>query len=660
MSARLNDPSLLIGHWTLQGHLEDVSGYGHHMTWEGFGFGEGYQDNLFGIQAALLGGGPSGDYLRHAIANWRSGDTKGTITGWIMRSAVTGFPTIFASSDESTNTRFLLFHLRTAGQLSIERVNASGTDRVRGTTVLALNKWYHVAVVSNGTSWQLYLDGVAETLVLEAGVNSGDWFADIPDRDNITIGNLLHFAPVIHFEGGLGGVRVYNVGLTADEIKKLFLATVPRLLLSEQPIPQLPNLLDGPVGAWLNKSVVGSARDSSPNGNDGTIVGAPVQEKVGMSFDGTNDYIDLGDIAELDFGLGDFTILAWALIAPGQGGLSFFLWDQRPDGSNGLVLFRDGGSGKINGRVGTANILSDGLINDAIGWFNVVLMRESGVGKLFINAVQQAGTPDWSALSITASATSRIGARSFTSPILKWEGELREVEAYPRAMPIRWIKHRVRRGVPEANLVLHIGGTCDKDLSRYRRPLTITDAIVGRHIDTDSADANALVATADEVAELSGAVKVSVSFWSYLRTDAANDRLFAKYLSTVNSFEFKLQGGGAYQFDVEDGTGAAGWTAASAVVLNRWQHFLLTYDGDGVADADKMKIFINGVSYTLTFSGALPSALYTGTEVFGLNGIPGNPGFSRDGLLDDFKLFVGEVKSVEWARNEYLSKRSFY
>ena len=72
---------------------------------------------------------------------------------------------------------------------------------------------------------------------------------------------------------------------------------------------------DGLVAEWHFDEGSGSVlKDSSGNGNDGTIYGATwVEGKYGkaLSFDGSIDYVDLGDVLDFD-GTDNFAICGWS------------------------------------------------------------------------------------------------------------------------------------------------------------------------------------------------------------------------------------------------------------------------------------------------------------------------------------------------------------
>jgi len=70
----------------------------------------------------------------------------------------------------------------------------------------------------------------------------------------------------------------------------------------------------------------GNANDESGNGNNGTVYGATLSnDRFGnidsaYSFDGVDDYIDIMNSDELNFGEGDFTISSWLKYPSQEGG----------------------------------------------------------------------------------------------------------------------------------------------------------------------------------------------------------------------------------------------------------------------------------------------------------------------------------------------------
>jgi hypothetical protein len=87
-----------------------------------------------------------------------------------------------------------------------------------------------------------------------------------------------------------------------------------------------------------------------------------------------------------------------------------------------------------------------------------------------------------------------------------------------------------------------------------------------------------------------------------------NKNILSKRLSHGNCIQlqfdqFILSGLGCITFSMGDGgtTKFGGACSHASIPLNQWTHVAAVYDGTGATNADKMKIYIDGVAQTLTF-----------------------------------------------------------
>lgn len=105
----------------------------------------------------------TGDYL--SIADHADFDVVGndfTIEGWI-RITSTGVYHTFAAKLQS-NANGWLFGVDTSNKVYMLVGNGSGwaINTAGSGTALSANTWYHLALVKNGTTWTVYLDGVSD------------------------------------------------------------------------------------------------------------------------------------------------------------------------------------------------------------------------------------------------------------------------------------------------------------------------------------------------------------------------------------------------------------------------------------------------------------------------------------------------------------------
>lgn len=98
-------------------------------------------------------------------------------------------------------------------------------------------------------------------------------------------------------------------------------------ILEDEKLPSLD------IGLEAHWELEGDATDTSPNGYDGVITGTTdAKDRFGddqgaLSFNGTTDYINLGNIKELGFGgVQNYTMAAWVKPEAG-GGTIFSKWN---------------------------------------------------------------------------------------------------------------------------------------------------------------------------------------------------------------------------------------------------------------------------------------------------------------------------------------------
>lgn len=174
---------------------------------------------IVGAGTALTFDG-STDYLSRAASTFT--DSQGTIAAWVKLSAYPGSAaTVFGSGDEASATKRLWLSITSTGLLRFRRHNGTNEYIVTGDTVIPLDVWTHVAVVSDGSAWTLYVNGKVQALTVSGG-NNGDWFADVTGRDNITVGVSKINALAYYLTGAIDDVRVYAVALTAAQVKYIW------------------------------------------------------------------------------------------------------------------------------------------------------------------------------------------------------------------------------------------------------------------------------------------------------------------------------------------------------------------------------------------------------------------------------------------------------
>src|SRR3989344_5797717 len=224
------------------------------------------------------------------------------------------------------------------------------------------NKWHHATAMYTSGVERLYIDGVevdSQTISQDPYGNNGYVYllgAAYTNQWPSTNNSWYYFS------GRLDEVRIYNRALSADEIKRLYNLTQPK-------IATVP-ISNGLVGYWdFNFGKGGAiAFDQSGNNSDGRLTSMdPATDWVmskprlgtALDFDASNDYVDVGSGTLLD-NLGPVTISAWiyprsegenarsGILVKGDGngpgidGLGFRFGSTGDDGTdrtNALTLF---------------------------------------------------------------------------------------------------------------------------------------------------------------------------------------------------------------------------------------------------------------------------------------------------------------------------------
>lgn len=114
-----------------------------------------------------------------------------------------------------------------------------------------------------------------------------------------------------------------------------------------------------------------------------------------------------------------------------------------------------------------------------------------------------------------------------------------------------------------------------------------------------------------DVAAIDTAAALTVMLWVNPDTVApARQVLLAKATASVIAILFEQVSNDLKIYHTTGGiTGEIDFNVLSA---GTWAHVASVFDGAGVANADRQKLYVNGVNQTVTFAGTIPAALGDG------------------------------------------------
>jgi hypothetical protein len=86
-----------------------------------------------------------------------------------------------------------------------------------------------------------------------------------------------------------------------------------------------------------------------------------------------------------------------------------------------------------------------------------------------------------------------------------------------------------------------------------------------------------------------------------------------------------------------------------------WYHVALVYDGTQATNADRAKIYVNGVAQSLTFLGTIPAALVTSPASVIYGSWSGNSDFWA-GVIDDAYIWSRALSEAEIQKLYYMGR----
>ena len=168
------------------------------------------------------------------------------------------------------------------------------------------------------------------------------------------------------------------------------------------------------------------------------------------------------------------------------------------------------------------------------------------------------------------------------------------------------------------------------------------------------------VADSDDFSFGNGSTNSAFSYSFWVRVERSSTNVFQHLISkgSINYHEYLIQhmppngyglNADSIYFALYAGSssGAVVESPASSISLNTWHHVVCTVDGTG--NRSGMKIYIDGVSQTLTTSGLSSLTMINSTDPlrFGARSQVGTPNSYLQGKMDEIALFNSELSAAQ-------------
>ena len=166
------------------------------------------------------------DYVDcNGLVSTVSNDNEGTIATWVKPENISGiYNRAFIVFSATTLTRQYL-SLAMNDTYNLYSNLRSTTNATSGYFVytdsnpFVDNQWIYVAIVQDGVSPQLYVNGVAAAQTFLYPQNDQKWIDDLGSFDNVNIGRVLTSdLNQNYFDGDMSSLTYYNRALSSGEI----------------------------------------------------------------------------------------------------------------------------------------------------------------------------------------------------------------------------------------------------------------------------------------------------------------------------------------------------------------------------------------------------------------------------------------------------------
>ena len=556
-----------------------------------------------------------------------------------------------------------------------------------GTMIVNDGNWhYYVATVSYGgagaTTVEIYVDGVRKS----GGTGGSGTMSN--GGTTLQVGRRGD-AGSTYFSGFIDEPKIYSQVLTASQILSNYNARSNPEGVSMQAGNNNQNmtgaLSNGLAGYWKLDETSAAATcsgtpvlDSSANGlnanacpnSTGPSRGVAAKYANGVTFDGSNDYLDVADPASgsLDFSASDsFTLSAWIkrsdiniaglVIGKTVGSLGYKLAVTDNAGGNAIRMFISDGSNDYDIK-GTTT-----LVNTTTNWYHVAMVVQGrNNASLYVNGVQQA-------LTVTSGTLSTVGSLANTGAFNiggfnaseRFAGSIDEARVYNRALSGNDIKQlsnwapgpaaywdfeskagqTVYDKTPNANDFTLGSSSSDESIDPFWVP--------GKYGSALKFDGSTQYAQGTAGSSLLLTNGITISAWIKVEGGTGSYRSivllphstttwgspYAKWgiqISDTNVFRFLIQEGGTL-------TTLAGTSTISTT--SGWVHVAATYD------KANLRVFVNGVQENIS-----PETFDMTTTTVGNLSLGVNNATASSGKGEYFWGQIDEVKVYNYARSQ--------
>ncbi len=470
-------------------------------------------------------------------------------------------------------------------------------------TALNVEQWNHIAVSRTGSTTNLYQNGTR--------VATGTSSYDFQPTQALTIASdLTHTS--YEYDGYISNLRILKG--TAQYTGASY--TVPTT-----PLTAIANtkLLTCQSNRFVDNSTSGhsiSIGAGTPKVSTNTPFTQSKTANVGSGFfDGSGDYLAIGDNSAFAFGTGDFTIEGW-IYTISTGTVRHF-YDQRAASTDGdYPTLRMNTSNVIEYIAGgSVRISSSALLQNT--WYHFAVTRSGSSTKLFVNGTQDGSTYSDSTNYLCGTGRPYVGGSGYHGSTLGFNGYISDLRVVngtavyssgftPPTTSLTAVTNTKLLTTQYSGAVRNVGFVDD---SKYNHQITRNGDVAmgtfspfsleeGYWSDYFDGDAYHLVPDSDE--HNFGTGDFTIEMFIYLLETPGHFILLSAPNGTTTQFGYSSTKYLHAYINNSDTIRNTDGVPSNSLILNQWNHIVLERSGTNLS------ILSNGTRHaTVTFSGTV-------------------------------------------------------
>lgn len=498
---------------------------------------------------------------------------------------------------------------------------------VTGTKSYVGAGWHHFAVTfsDSGNSFKLYVDGA---LIATTSTTSSISWAGLGTKTRIGANGDVSTA--FDLDGAIDDARIYNRALTQSEIADLY----------------------GLIGHWkLNETSGTTAVDASGKATNGTFTNGPAVGQAGpypgaglysASFDGTNDYVDVGAVSNYTELKDGFSVAGWVYL--NQHVNYAAVLENGTTSESCSLQFSATGQVRVNGRSsgGLQSHISTATVSLS-RWSHVVGTYDGTTFRIYLDG--QLVSSGANAFTImTATGNLSLGA-SLQGTDEHLNGRMHDVRFYNRAIVAEEVVELY--GLVGNWKLNEASGTTAADSSGNMLDGTYTSGPIlaqagpypgaGQYASSfDGSNDYVSGATATNYPLTNS---YSIAGWVYLNAHVDNAAMLENGSST-DSCSLAFSSTGQVRFMGRASGGLQSHLTTTTLGLRKWTHVVGTYDGA------TFRVYIDG---QLASSASNAFTLVTPSGVLTLGASLQASDEFFNGRLQDVRLYNRAISAAEIA-----------